>query len=96
MASREAARLLRPDSPAEGDDDTDGDNGGGVKSGFSMLVGVVAGNLIGGTASVSGAVPGIGIRILWVWVIVVALDRVLDVSRQRVPPAMTRALARIG
>lgn len=97
MSAREEARLLRPDPPAEGDDDTDGDNGGGLsKSGFSVLFGLIAGNLIGSITGVSGAVPGIGIRILCISVIVVALDRALGVSRRWVPPALKRALARIG
>lgn len=87
MSEREKARLSQPE-PA----DADGD-GIVSKAAGSMLLGLVLGTLIASSMAVSGALPEITTRIVFITASVLVLDRILGVSRNWIPRRLRRRLA---
>jgi len=85
MSERENAQLSGSDITGEDDGGDEDNNRLFSKSGLILLFGLIVGNYLGGLVAGPGALSGIGIRFLFILSIVLALDRILGVSRQWVP-----------
>jgi len=88
MSEEENAQLSGPETTAADDAGNKNSDGKFRKSGFIILFGIIAGNYVGGMVAGSGALSGIGMRVLFILAIVLTLDHVLGVSRQWIPPAL--------
>ena len=86
MSERREAQLLRSDTAAEGDGGDEDHAGLLSKSGLILIFGIGLGSYIGGTVSGMVTDPSplseVGIRALFMFLIVLGLDRVFGVQRE--------------